>query len=187
MSKSSGEFLTVSLLEEKGYNPLVYRMFCLQSHYRKPLEFDFAILDNVAAAYKKLIVKIGQMEEDGEADEKFMEDYHRKFSDALGSDLNTSMGITVLYDLLKESCNDTTKLRLLKEFDNVLSLNLLEGEQTGRKVDTQLETYIMEKIEERKAAKKDKDFARADAIREELSAKGVAIKDTREGTIWELI
>lgn len=116
-----------------------------------------------------------------------MEDYHRKFSDALGSDLNTSMGITVLYDLLKESCNDTTKLRLLKEFDNVLSLNLLEGEQTGRKVDTQLETYIMEKIEERKAAKKDKDFARADAIREELSAKGVAIKDTREGTIWELI
>ena len=187
MSKSSGEFLTVSLLEEKGYNPLVYRMFCLQSHYRKPLEFDFAILDNVAGAYKKLIAKISQLKKEGDADDSLADTYRGKFMEAMGNDLNTSMAITVVYDLMKESCSDATKLALLKEFDSVLSLGLLDGKAEEKPiVDTEFESYILAKIEERRAAKKEKDFAKADAVRDELLEKGVVIKDTREGTVWEL-
>lgn len=186
MSKSSGEFLTVNRLIERGYHPLVYRMFCLQSHYRKPLEFDFAILDNVAAAYKKLTAKIVQLQEDGEVDTRILENYRNKFVDALGNDLNTSMGITVIYDLLKENCNDTTKKVLLTEFDTVLSLGLLEGGQEEVIIDEKLEQYILKKIEERKAAKKEKDFAKADAIREELANRRIIIRDTREGTVWSI-
>lgn len=189
MSKSSGEFLTVALLEEKGYNPLVYRMFCLQSHYRKPLEFDFDILDNVAGAYKKLTAKTIQLKEEGEVDTFILDTYRGKFIDAMGNDLNTSMGITVVYDLMKETCSDATKLALLKEFDSVLSLGLLDAgsKEEALAVDAEFEAYIHEKIEERRTAKKEKDFAKADAIREELLKKGVVIKDTREGTVWELI
>ena len=73
MSKSKGEFLTVSLLEEKGYLPLAYRMFCLQSHYRKPLEFSFEVLDNVTVAYEKLVKRIAELADEGEVDKEALE------------------------------------------------------------------------------------------------------------------
>lgn len=190
MSKSKGDFLTVSLLESKKYNPVVYRFFCLQSHYRKPLVFSYEALDNAEKAYDKLVKKIASLNPgDGEElDAEAVEVYRRSFEDGLGSDINTSMGISVLYDVLKADTNDTTKVFLMEEFDQVLSLNLCHpAENEEAKVDSDLEAYIIEKIEERKSAKKEKDFAKADAIREELLSKGISIKDTREGTIWEII
>lgn len=189
MSKSKGEFLTVSLLEEKGYNPLVYRLFCLQSHYRKPLEFSYEVLDNMTTAYNKLIKKIGELKADGSVDEETFAGFRNKFEDAICSDLNTSSAITVIYDVLRSDINDMTKLELIKSFDEVLSLDLLKdhGNDKESSVDSELKEYILAKIEERKAAKKEKDFARADAIRDELAAKGIQIKDTREGTVWEIV
>lgn len=189
MSKSKGEFLTVSLLEEKGYNPLVYRLFCLQSHYRKPLEFSYEVLDNMTTAYNKLIKKIGELKADGSVDEEAFAGFRNKFEDAICSDLNTSSAITVIYDVLRSDINDMTKLELIKSFDEVLSLDLLKdhGNDKESSVDSELKEYILAKIEERKAAKKEKDFAKADAIRDELAAKGIQIKDTREGTIWEIV
>lgn len=189
MSKSKGEFLTVSLLEEKGYNPLVYRLFCLQSHYRKPLEFSYEVLDNMTTAYNKLIKKIGELKADGSVDEEAFAGFRNKFEDAICSDLNTSSAITVIYDVLRSDINDVTKLELIKSFDEVLSLDLLKdhGNDKESSVDSELKEYILAKIEERKAAKKEKDFARADAIRDELAAKGIQIKDTREGTVWEIV
>lgn len=189
MSKSKGEFLTVSLLEEKGYNPLVYRLFCLQSHYRKPLEFSYEVLDNMTTAYNKLIKKIGELKADGSVDEEAFAGFRNKFEDAICSDLNTSSAITVIYDVLRSDINDMTKLELIKSFDEVLSLDLLKdhGNDKESSVDSELKEYIIAKIEERKAAKKEKDFARADAIRDELAAKGIQIKDTREGTVWEIV
>lgn len=189
MSKSKGEFLTVSLLEEKGYNPLVYRLFCLQSHYRKPLEFSYEVLDNMTTAYNKLIKKIGELKADGSVDEEAFAGFRNKFEDAICSDLNTSSAITVIYDVLRSDINDVTKLELIKSFDEVLSLDLLKdhGNDKESSVDSELKEYILEKIEERKAAKKEKDFAKADAIRDELAAKGIQIKDTREGTVWEIV
>lgn len=189
MSKSKGEFLTVSLLEEKGYNPLVYRLFCLQSHYRKPLEFSYEVLDNMTTAYNKLIKKIGELKADGSVDEEAFAGFRNKFEDAICSDLNTSSAITVIYDVLRSDINDMTKLELIKSFDEVLSLDLLKdhGNDKESSVDSELKEYILAKIEERKVAKKEKDFARADAIRDELAAKGIQIKDTREGTVWEIV
>ena len=189
MSKSKGDFLTVSLLESKGYNPLVYRMFCLQSHYRKPLEFSYEVMDNVKSAYEKLLKKIAGLSKEGEVDEAVYAEYRRKFEDALCNDLNTSMAITVLYDLLKADCTDVTKRKLAASFDEVLSLGLFDGEKAEEKaddVDAELVSYIEAKIAERKEAKKAKDFAKADAIREELLQKGIVLEDTREGVKWKM-
>ena len=192
MSKSKGDFLTVSLLEEKGYNPVVYRLFCLQSHYRKPLEFSYEVLDNMTAAYEKLIKRIAELKEDGEVEKTAYDEYRAKFETAICNDVNTSMAITVIYDLLKADMNDATKLALIRDFDYVLSLNLIEAatllkEGASAGVDAELERFIQEKIAERAAAKKEKDFAKADAIRAELLDRGVAIKDTREGVVWEMV
>lgn len=183
MSKSNGDFLTVSLLEKKGYNPLVYRMFCLQSHYRKPLEFSYEVMDNVAAAYSKLLNKISELKDEGSVDKDKFAAFDQKFRDAIGNDLNTSMAITCIYDVLRDDMNDKTKIELLGSFDQVLSLDLFAG-SAKTEVDGELEAYILSMIEERKAAKKEKNFARADEIRDELLEKGIIIEDTREGVRW---
>ena len=186
ISKSKGDFLTVSLLEEKGYNPLVYRMFCLQSHYRKPLQFSYEVLDSVAAGYKKLKNRIAKLDKEGTVNEAKAAEYKKKFIEIVGNDLNTASGITLIYDLLKDDVNDATKRYIIEDFDKVLSLDLLENEnaQESSDVDSEMEQYINEMISKRAEAKKAKDFATADAIREELAAKGIVLKDTREGTTW---
>ena len=182
--------MPVSLLEEKGYDPLVYRLFCLQSHYRKPLEFSYEVMDNMKSAYDKLVKKIGELKADGDVDKAGFDEYRARFEDALSNDINTSSAITVVYDVLRSELNDATKLELIKSFDYVLSLNLtrMQGVTNDTpKADSELTAYIEARIEERKEAKKAKDFAKADAIRDELLAKGVRIKDTREGVVWELV
>jgi len=186
MSKSNGEFLTVSLLEQKGYKPIVYRFFCLQSHYRKPLEFSYEVLENVGVAYEKLHKKVLELKDDGAVDEAKFAEYRTKFEEVLANDMNTSMAITMIYDVLRDEMNDATKKALVASFDEVLSLDLTVAEEAAA-VDAELEAFVLAKIEERKAAKKEKDFAKADAIRAELLEKGVQIKDTREGTVWELV
>ncbi|MBP3665128.1 MAG: cysteine--tRNA ligase [Tyzzerella sp.] len=149
MSKSKGDFLTVSLLESKGYNPLAYRMFCLQSHYRKPLEFSYKNLDNVVAAYDKLVKRIANLKADGEVDQNFFDEYKNKFIDTLGNDLNTSMAITMVYDLLKADTNDATKKALIESFDYVLSLGLVSDATADENVgeeDKELEAFVLAKI-----------------------------------------
>mgnify|MGYP000423539955 FL=1 len=142
MSKSKGDFLTVSLLEEKGYNPLVYRMFCLQSHYRKPLQFSYEVLDSVAAGYKKLKNRIAKLDKEGTVNEAKAAEYKKKFIEIVGNDLNTASGITLIYDLLKDDVNDATKRYIIEDFDKVLSLDLLENENTQESsdVDSEMET-----------------------------------------------
>ena len=189
MSKSSGEFLTVSVLQENGYDPLAYRFFCLQSHYRKPLEFSYDVLESMTGAYEKLIKRIAQLSKDGEVQQDKFDEYRQKFTEALTDDVNTSMAFTVLYDVLKADMNDATKRALADSFDEVLSLDLIKradalSEDADEGVDEETEKYVAEKIEERKAAKKAKDFAKADAIRDELAAKGIILEDTREGVKW---
>lgn len=187
MSKSSGEFLTVSLLESKGYDARVYRLFCLQSHYRKPLGFSYEVLDNIGIAYDKLIKKIGTLDKAGEVDREKFDLYKAKFEEALCDDLNSAMALTVLYDMLKDNISDATKFALAESFDKVLSLDLTTAyaeREAENSVDAELEHYVLAKIEERKAAKKEKDFAKADAIRSELLGKGIVLEDTREGVKW---
>ena len=186
MSKSKGEFLTVSLLEEKGYDPIVYRFMCLNSHYRKVLVFSYDALDNAQNAYQKLINKIKNIKDNlsGSIDNDSILEYDKKFKNALEDDLNTSLAITILYDVLKdENLSNHTKLELVKKFDNALSLSLIKE----NKIDSDLEKYILEKIEERKQAKINKNYELADNIRKELEEKNILIKDTREGTTFEIL
>ena len=189
MSKSKGEFLTVSLLESKGYNPLVYRMFALQSHYRKPLTFSYDALDQVAATYKKLVNKINAIPEEGSVDEAEVKAWHDKFAETVGNDVNTAMGITLLYDALKADVNGATKRAIIGDYDYVLGLDLLKAassaENEAGAEDPELVAYVESKIAERKEAKKAKDFAKADSIRAELLEKGIVIEDTREGVKWK--
>ena len=187
MSKSKGEFLTVSLLEEKGYNPLAYRFFALQSHYRKPLTFSYEALDQAEATYKKLKNKIATIKEEGAVDEKIVKEWHDKFAETVGNDINTAMGITLLYDVLKTDFNGATKRAIIEDFDYVLSLDLLKAdtEVSDNGADDELTAFVEAKIEERKEAKKAKDFAKADALRAELLEKGIVLEDTREGVKWK--
>ena len=188
MSKSAGGFLTVSSLIEEGYDPLVYRMFCLQSHYRKPLVYKEEIMNQVADTYKKLKKRIAQISEDGAVDETVKNEWHDRFALEVGNDVNTSQGLTLLYDVLKAEMNGATKRAIIADFDTVLSLGLLSGEisdNDANDVDDELVAYVEAKIDERKAAKKEKDFAKADAIRAELLEKGIIIEDTREGVKWK--
>ena len=185
MSKSNGEFLTVDLLRSKGYNPLSYRLFCLQSHYQNQLVFSYDSLDISQNTYNKLISKIKTIKEDNSIidNEKYNE-YNNEFKNALSDNLNTSNALTVLYNVIKSNINNNTKLALISSFDKVLSLDLLKEEE---KIDEELDSYIKEMIEKRKEAKLNKDFALADSIRNELLEKGIVLKDTREGTIYEVI
>ena len=204
MSKSKGEFLTVSLLEEKGYSPLAYRFFCLQSHYRKSLVFTWENLDNAQLAYNKLITKIaGLSDETAEFDNEAYEKLSEKFHAALDNDLNTSLAVTALYDVLKYKTNDYTKLKIIDDFDKVLSLSLtekasIEREKLKKQKATAAEfTIIAEdgiddelissKIKERQAAKKAKDFATADSIRNALKDEGIELTDIPNGCKWKRV
>ena len=204
MSKSKGEFLTVSLLEEKGYDPLSYRFFCLQSHYRKALVFSWENLDNAQGAYQKLIARIAALQEDGSpADEAVRQKYRETFLAQVGNDRNTSRGISLLYDVLKAKTSDTTKLAVLGDFDGVLSLSLLEkaaaqrakvaaakaAAQTsgGYTVTGEGDAAIDARVLARGEAKKVKNFAEADRIRDELKAQGIEITDVPGGAVWKRV
>ena len=194
MSKSKGEFLTVSLLEEKGYDPIVYRLFCLQSHYRRNLVFSWENLDNAAVTYQKLISKITALQPDTKeaVDEVAFNALKQRFETALNGDLNTSLAVTALYDVLKAKTNDATKLAALADFDQVLGLNLLEAAEKERKTQPQQEAIendpaVVPLLEARAAAKKAKNWAEADRIRDEIKAMGYEIIDTPQGAVCKRI
>ncbi len=186
MSKSSGEFLTVSLLEEKGYDPIVYRFFCLQSHYRKSLVFSYENLDNAAVAYNKMIARIAAAVKDtsGEIDKAAYDKLMGSFKDALDNDLNTALAITAVYDVLSADTNGKTKAALISEFDKVLSLNLIKNaEKLNAEPETEeLPQEILDLAEQRKAARKEKNFALADELRDKITALGYVVEETRQGT-----
>ena len=192
MSKSKGEFLTVSLLEKKGYNPMAYRLFCLQSHYRRNLVFSWENLDNAAVAYQKLVSKIATLKSEGEVDETALNALKERFAGALNGDLNTSLAVTALYDVLKAKISDATKLAAIADFEQVLSLDLLKAAEELRKKEAEeaaasADPEIDALVAARTAAKKAKNFAEADRIRDELKAMGVEIIDTPQGTKWKKV
>ena len=204
MSKSKGEFLTVSLLEEKGYDPLSYRFFCLQSHYRKSLVFTWENLDNAQLAYNKLIARIAALNPAPDTlDESAAAALRERFTAALDNDLNTSLAVTALYDVLKAKTNDFTKLHVLADFDRVLSLDLIDkaakkreelkkqavtaGEFTVISESGETDAEVEAKILARQDAKKAKNFAEADRIRDELKAAGIEVTDIPHGAKWKRI
>ena len=184
MSKSNGTILTVSELEKRGYDPLAFRFMCLNSHYRRQLVFSFDALDQAANTLNKLKNKIADIIDDGNINQEKYDLYNKRFIDEISNDLNISNTITIIYDLLKDSnVNGHTKLKLINDFDKVLSLELTNKNENN----SELTEYILSKIEERNEAKKNKDYNLADQIRNELLDKGIELMDTREGTKYKII
>ena len=183
MSKSNGAILTVSVLEEKGYDPLAFRFMCINSHYRKQLLFTYEVLTQASEQLKKLRNKIELLTDNGDLIKDSYDKYRKLFIDEISNDLNTANGLTVLYSLLKDNeVNDHTKLALVKDFDKVLGLDLIKEKSEAVQHD-----YIINKIEERKIAKLNKDYALADDIRNELLKLGVQLIDTKEGTTYKMV
>ena len=210
MSKSSGEFLILSLLEQKGYDPLAYRFFCLQSHYRKTLVFSWENLDNAQGAYNKLIAKIAALVPG--SSEVVKEDFFAlrgKFTAALDNDLNTSLAVTALYDILKAKTTDDTKLAAIDHIDSVLGLNLIDKAIEKREADAAgaaaakaakataefavipedgtEDPSVTARILERQNAKKERNYELADRIRAELKAEGIEITDIPGGAKWKRV
>ena len=185
MSKSSGGFLTLSKLEEQGHSAMEYRFFCLLSHYRNSLVYSEDTFENAANAYRKLKSRAMALPADGAADEAGFAKYKGQFRDALDADLNTSLAVTCVYDVLKaKDINGATKRALLADFDRVLSLDLLKEEEKKQEAGGLTDAQVEEQIAARLAAKKAKNYAEADRIRSELAAQGIVLTDTPAGTTF---
>ena len=164
--------------------------------------FTWENLDNAAAAFNKLIAKIAALKPgEGEVDQAVFAEYKEKFDRQLGNDLNTSMGVTALYDALKAKTSDATKLAILDSYDQVLSLSLLEKAGKVRQEQAKAKTTaavgctvtgegdpaVDALVMQRYAAKKAKNFAEADRIRDELKQQGVEITDVPGGAVWKRV
>ncbi|MCD8192450.1 MAG: cysteine--tRNA ligase [Oscillospiraceae bacterium] len=204
MSKSSGEFLTVQSLLDRGYDPLAYRFFCLQSHYRKALVFSWENLSNAQTAYNKLITRVAALRAEGESDAAALEGLKARFAAALDNDLNTSLAVTAVYDVFKADTTDATKLAAVADFDTVLGLDLVQKAAAKRESDKKAasaagagfavvsesgesDADVEAKILARREAKKAKNFAEADRIRDELKAAGIELTDMPNGVKWKRI
>ena len=188
MSKSTGDFLTVSRLEEEGYSPLDYRYFCLQSKYRKQLLFSFDNLNDARNGYKKLKERIAiiltSINNDDVVNSEKIATYKEKFVSFISDDLNIANAFTVLFDVLKDAeLNSKEKATLIEDFDKVLSLDLMKAPKQATNVD---EDLINRLIIERAQARESKNWARADEIRNEFIAMNIELLDTKEGTTWKV-
>ncbi len=187
MSKSSGEFLTLQRLVDRGYHPIAYRMMCLQAHYRSELEFSFDNLEAASTRLKRLVMTIERLREAGPP--ILPSDPHPHIAKALDAfdramcdDLNTPLALTALEDIVgNKQLEPGERLGAVERMDAVLGLELLDLERTDLRVrpkDSDLsEADIAILMAERKTARNEKDFARSDAIRDDLAARGVMLMD----------
>ena len=182
ISKSKGAILTISKLYEEGYNPLAFRFMCLNSHYKKQLVFSYDALKKAEETLNKLKNKILSITTDNNYSEDDFNKYNDIFKKALSDNINTSNAITILYDVLKADIGNNTKLKLIESFDKVLSLDLLKK----NKIDVELEDKVNKLIEERNNYKNEKNYEKADELRNEINKLGFDILDTKEGTkaVW---
>lgn len=189
MSKSSGNFMTLDRLAEEGYSPMVYKFFCLQSHYRKQLIFSQEALDSAKSAFEKLQKRIlGLKSDDKGIDKEIFEKLNNQFKLALENDLNTSLALTAVFDVLKAETTEDTKIALIKNFDTVLDLGfseLLNQDKAEQKAQPQIDEGIRKMVEDlaeqRKLAKQQKNYALADELRKQIDQMGFAIIDTSQG------
>ena len=184
MSKSLGNFHTLSSLIEKGYDALDYRYFCLGGHYRSQLQFSLESLDAARNARNNLMLRIAHLKKEtlDEETEQNVNDvvYYKDFIEYAGNDLNMPQCLSVLWNLLKdESLSPSLKLKVSLEMDKILGLSLDKAH-----LDTEIDQAAIALIEEREKARGAKDYRRADEIRVKLLNKGIILEDTPEGVRW---
>jgi cysteinyl-tRNA synthetase len=194
MSKSSGEFLRLQLLIDKGYHPLAYRLMCLQAHYRSELEFSWEGLGAALTRLKRLVMAMSaEPKSPGSGDMSEREgEYRRRFDAAISDDLNTPQALTVLEEVANASgLGSGWKRSIAENMEAVLGLNVFSLRRQDLRIrpkSTQItESEIEAALASRKEARAAKDFARSDALRDELAAKGVEVMDGDPlGWDWKL-
>ncbi|RDV07939.1 cysteine--tRNA ligase [Sphingorhabdus pulchriflava] len=185
MSKSSGEFLRLQLLIDKGFHPLAYRLMCLQAHYRSELEFSWEGLQAAFTRLKRMVMAVAALqgtEPASEVTDKRLLDLFERFDAAVSDDLNTAIALTALEETLSlKKIDQGQKLLAIAQMDAVLGLDLLQLERADLRVqpkNAQISaTEIEAALTSRKEARANKDFAASDAIRDDLIAKGVEVMD----------
>ena len=179
MSKKLGNTYLVSQLEEMGYSPMAFRYFCLNTHYRKKLNFTFEGMDGAKTAYARLCAQIVKHKagENDISDEKLAA-YRKEFEENISDDLNIPGALGVLWTMLKEPASKKI-YALAVEMDKVFGLKLEEAkpEENGEEIPSEIEALAKERAEARAA----KDWAKSDELRAKLDALGYAVKDTKEG------
>lgn len=184
MAKSAGEFLTLQSLIDRGYDPLAYRYLCLQVHYRSKLTFTWDSLDAAKTGYNRLKAFIDLASRAGGTEQPWMREYRDRFKEAVTDDLNMPRAVAVMWELIREanSRQELDVLDVLYDFDQVLGLRLSEAAASAQ--EREIEPEFAALIVEREKARAERNWARADEIRKELSAAGIALEDRPEGTIW---
>jgi cysteinyl-tRNA synthetase len=189
MSKSKEEFVRLETLQEKGYDPLDYRYFCMTSHYRNYLTFSWEALNSARESLKNLQKKVGTfIAQATTIDSETAKKWRDKFLKAICDDLNIPRAMGVLNMMVKDiDLLEGEKGALLLEYDNILGLRLVDTREQRRDSAGELEEELISLLEERGEARNRKDFKRADEIRDIFKNKGYILKDGPEGTTWEKI
>ncbi|MBO5224450.1 MAG: cysteine--tRNA ligase [Clostridia bacterium] len=183
MSKSLGNTYTIAQLKEKGFDPLSFRYFCLNTHYRKKLNFTFESLEASQTAYRRLLSLLGAHKKSTQnTDTSVLDKYKAEFLEAINDDINLPLAMGVLWTMVKEKpSKDIFALAL--EFDKVFGLNLKDAKEEEKKDEPAIEVPedIKAIAEERWEARKNKDWAKSDELRAVLAQKGYVVVDSKEG------
>lgn len=187
MSKSLGNTYTIQDLKERGYEPLAYRYFCLNGHYRNKLNFTFDALTAASKALDRLYDALMQHKEgQDDVSDELIKDFEKDFLDAVNDDLNIPQALGVVWKALRNSEKSRKIYDFVIKTDNVLGLDMenqvIKREEAQKNAKSKVSEEVHELIRVRAEAKKNKDYARADAIRDQLKEMGIKIIDTPEGT-----
>jgi len=182
MGKSEGNFLRLKTLIDNGYDPLAYRFMCFSAHYRTKLKFTWESLDAAASGYKSLKDFVTRAKQIGGEEQPWVSEYRERFRSALEDDLNMPQAMAAVQELIREAekRGEYGVLDALYDFDRVLGLNLKISAEQALNVDANVESLI----KEREEARSQKNWARADEIRKQLSEQGIILEDTPSGTLW---
>jgi cysteinyl-tRNA synthetase len=186
MSKSLNNYITLQTVIEKGFEPIVLRYFYYTAHYRKEQSFTWEALEGAKNAYNNLLKDLKSL---NIAAEKSLvnNDYKIKFKNALEDDLNLPQILSLVWEILKSDLEDNEKLSTILDFDKVLGLRLEENmNREEKKIDEKLKEEIENLISQRKVARENKDFAKADEVKNRLSELNVEVMDTADETQWRV-
>jgi len=178
MSKSKGNIITLSTVEEQGFSPLDYRYYCLNAHYRKQLTFSWEALTAAKNARERIKEKIQELKKNKttKTNSSKIKKYKEQFLTAINDDLNTPEALAILWAVLKDpSLSSKEMLTLIKDFDNVLALDLTKEEKIS------VPAAIIKLAKERQKYREQKNFTKADELRKEIETRGYLIEDQEKG------
>ena len=179
MSKSLGNVYLIKDIAERGYNPLVYRLFTYTSHYRNKLNFTWKAIESTAKSYKRL--KSGyqaHLNGSEQIEESIIDDYAQRFNSAINDDLNMPLAMSVVWEVIRNEKKSPKLAELLLKFDTVMGLKINEE---NKEQDEEIPEEILKLVEERKVARENKNWQESDRLRDLINEKGYEIKDTPEG------